>query len=60
MNPDQGWDVISMAVGGAVAIAVVVVFGVPIAKLIRDKLHDRQMRRHFSDTRKRRRRIDTT
>jgi hypothetical protein len=58
MGPDQGWDFISIMLGGTVAFVLVVVFGVPIAKLIRDKLHDRQMRQHFSDTRGRRRRVE--
>ena len=38
---------------GAVVLAVV--FGVPIAIAIRNKVHERHMRQHFSDTRGRRR-----
>jgi hypothetical protein len=55
MSPDQGWDFLSIILGGAVAIVLVVVLGVPIATSIQHKLHKRQMRRHFSDTRGRRR-----
>jgi hypothetical protein len=57
---NQEWDAISIAIGVAVAVALAVILGVPIAKVIRDKLYDRQMRRHFSDTRGRRRRIEET
>jgi hypothetical protein len=55
--PDQGWD-ISIVLGGA-AIVLAIVLGVPIAKFITDKLHERKMRQHFSDTRGRRRRIES-
>jgi len=55
MNPDQGWDLISIILGGAIAIVLVVVLGIPIAKAVQNKLHKRRMRRHFSDTRGRRR-----
>jgi len=41
-------------VGAAGVVLLVVVFGVPIANAIRNKLYERQMRR-FSDTRGRRR-----
>jgi len=58
--PNQGWDVISITVGGAFAVVMVVILGVPIAKLIRDKLYARRMRHHFSDTRGRRRRLEDT
>jgi len=60
MNPDQGWDLISIMLGGAIAIVLVVVLGVPIAKAVQNNLHKSRMRRHFSDTRGRRRRIEET
>jgi hypothetical protein len=53
MNTDTGWDLIVVA--GAGAVVLVVVFGVPIANAIRNMIYERQMRRHFSDTRGRRR-----
>jgi hypothetical protein len=53
MNPDTGWDLI--IVGGAGAVVLFVFFWVPIANAIRNKVYERQMRRHFSDTRGRRR-----
>jgi hypothetical protein len=53
MNPDTGWDLVIM--GGAGAVVLMVVFGVPIANAIRNKVYERQMRQHFSDTRRRRR-----
>jgi hypothetical protein len=56
--PDQGWD-ISIVLGGA-AIVLAIVLSVPTAKFITDKLHERKMRQHFSDTRGRRRRIQET
>jgi hypothetical protein len=59
MNPDQGWDFISIILGGAVTIALVVVLGIPIAKAVQNELHRRRMRQHFSDTRGRRRRIES-
>jgi hypothetical protein len=40
--------------GGAGALVLLVIFGLPIAN-IRNKIYDRKMRRHFSDTRGRRR-----
>jgi hypothetical protein len=55
-SPDQAWDFISIMLGGAGAVALVLILGVPIAKIVRNKLYDRRMRRHFSDTRGRRRR----
>jgi hypothetical protein len=54
MNSDTGWDLI---VNAAVAVVVAVLFGVPIANAIRNKLYERQLRRHFSDTRGRRREV---
>ena len=51
MNSDTGWDLIANA---AIAVVVAVLFGVPIANAIRNKLYERQLRRHFSDTRERR------
>jgi hypothetical protein len=42
-------------VGGAGAVVLLVVFGVRIANAIRNKVYHRKMRRHFSDTRGRRR-----
>jgi hypothetical protein len=59
MTPDQGWD-LSIILGGAICIVLAIVFGVPIARLIADKLHEQRMRQHFSDTRGRRHRIDET
>ena len=53
MNPDTGWDLI--IVGGMGAVVLVVVFGVPIANAICNKVYERRMRQHFSDTRGRRR-----
>jgi hypothetical protein len=50
MSPEQGWDLIWFIAGGAIAL----VFAVPIAHVIRDKLYKRWMRRHFDDTRGRR------
>jgi hypothetical protein len=49
MSPEQTWDLIIIA-GAAIAL----VLAVPIAYVIRDKLHERRMRRHFDDTRGRR------
>jgi hypothetical protein len=57
-SPDQGWDLISIVLGGAAAVALVLVFGVPIVNIVRNRLYDRQMRRHFSDTRGRRRKVE--
>jgi hypothetical protein len=53
MNPDTGWDLILVV--GVGALVLLVLFGVPIAIAIRNKIHERQMREHFSDTRGRRR-----
>jgi hypothetical protein len=50
MSPEQGWDRIWFIAGGAIAFVV----AVPIAYVIRDKLCERRMRRHFDDTRGRR------
>jgi hypothetical protein len=47
MSPEQAWDLIWFIAGGAIAFVV----AVPIAYVIRDKLYERQMRRHFDDTR---------
>ena len=58
MSADQGWDLISIILGGAITIVLVVVLGVLIAKAVQNKLHKRRMRRHFSDTRGRRRRAE--
>jgi hypothetical protein len=54
MSPEQAWDLIWSIVGGEVALVVAGVFAVPIANVIRDKLYERRMRRHFDDTRGRR------
>jgi hypothetical protein len=59
MSPDQGWDLISTIVGGAIAIVLVVLLGIPIAKGAQNILYKRQMRRHFSDTRGRRRTVSS-
>jgi len=40
MTPNQGWDFLSITLSGTVVL--VVILGVPIANLIRDKLHARQ------------------
>jgi len=56
MSPGQGWDFISIILGGAFAIVLAVVLGVPIAKAVQSKRRQRRMRRRFSDTRGRRRR----
>jgi hypothetical protein len=48
MNPDTGWDLIMLG-GGGVALAVLL--AVPIVNAIRDKVYEKQMQRHFSDTR---------
>ena len=58
MSADQGWDLISIILGGAIAIVLVVILGVPITQAVQNKLHKRRMRRHFSDTRGRRRRAE--
>jgi hypothetical protein len=60
MSPDQGWDLITIILGGAITIVLVVVLGVPIVRAIQNILHKRQMRRHFSDTRGRRRKLSST
>ena len=60
MSADQGWDFISIMLGGAGAIALVILLGIPIAKAVQYELHKRRMRRHFSDTRGRRRRVEDT
>jgi len=54
LSPEQAWDLIGFIAGGAIAFVLVVVFAVPIANVIRDKLYKRRMRRHFDDTRGRR------
>jgi hypothetical protein len=53
MNPDTGWD--TLIVGGACVLVLLVIFGVPITNAIRNKIYNRKLRRHFSDTRGRRR-----
>jgi ribosomal protein S27E len=53
MSADQGWIIL----GGVIAIVLVIVLGVPIAKAVQNKLRKGQMRRHFSDTRGLRRRV---
>jgi hypothetical protein len=40
--------------GGGSAVALAVVLAVPIVNAIRDKVYEKQMQRHFSDTRGRR------
>ena len=60
MSADQGWDLITIILGGAVAIALVVIFGVPIATAVQNKLHKKKMRRHFSATRARRGSVEDT
>ena len=50
MSPEQAWDLIWFIAGSAIAV----VFAVPIANAIRDKLYARRLRRHFDDTRGRR------
>jgi hypothetical protein len=50
MSPEQAWDLVWFIAGGAIAFVV----AVPIAYVIRDKLYERRMRRHFDDTRGRR------
>jgi hypothetical protein len=54
MSPEQAWDLIWSIVGGAIALVVAGVFAVPIANVIRDKLYERRIRRHFDDTQGRR------
>lgn len=54
MTPEQAWDLIWMVAGGAIAFVVAVFFAVPIANVVRDKLYERRIRRHFDDTRGRR------
>ena len=54
MSPEQAWDLIWTIVGGGAVVALVLVFGVPIANVVRNKLYERRMRRHFSNTRGRR------
>jgi hypothetical protein len=53
MNPDTGWDLIML--GGVGTVALAVLLAVPIVNTIRDKVYKKQMQRHFSDTRGRRR-----
>ena len=53
VSADQGWIIL----GGAVAIVMAVVLGVPIAKAVQSKRRQRRMRLHFSDTRGLRRRV---
>jgi hypothetical protein len=55
MRPDQGWDFLLIIL---VAIVLVIIFAVPIAKAVQNEIHKRQMRRHFSDTRGRRHRAE--
>jgi len=50
MNVEQAWDLMWSVVGGALAVIGMLL----IADVIRDKLYDRRMRRHFEDTRGRR------
>jgi multisubunit Na+/H+ antiporter MnhB subunit len=48
---EQAWDLLLSFGGGAVvALAVIIFIMLMIAYPVRDKLHDRQMRRHFDDT----------
>ena len=54
MNVEQAWDLMWSIVGGAVVLALAVIGMLLIADVIRDKLYDRRMRRHFEDTRGRR------
>ena len=54
MSPEQAWDLIWFIAGSAILFVVTVVFAVPIANAIRDKLYARRLRRHFDDTRGRR------
>ena len=52
---EQAWDLLLSIGGGAVvALAVIIFIMLMIAYPVRDKLHDRRMRRHFEDTRGRR------
>jgi hypothetical protein len=53
MNPDTGWDLIML--GGVGTVVLAVLLAVPIVNVIRDKVYEKQMQRHFSDTRGRRR-----
>ena len=54
MNVEQAWDLMWSIVGGAVVLTLAVIGMLLIADVIRDKLYDRRMRRHFEDTRGRR------
>ena len=54
MNVEQAWDLMWSIVGGAVVLALAVIGMLLIADVIRDKLYNRRMRRHFEDTRGRR------
>jgi hypothetical protein len=53
---EQAWDLLLSIFGGGavVALAVIIFIMLMIAYPVRDKLHDRRMRRHFDDTRGRR------
>jgi len=50
VNVEQAWDLMWSIVGGAVVLALAVIGMLLIADVIRDKLYDRRMRRHFEDT----------
>jgi len=52
MRPDQGWDFLSIIL--VVAVVLAIILAVPIAMAVKNELHKRRMRRHFSDTRGRR------
>jgi hypothetical protein len=56
MRPDQGWDFLSIIL--VVAVVLAIILAVPIAMAVKNELHKRRMRRHFSDTRGRRRKIE--
>ena len=51
---EQAWDLLLSIFGGGavVALAVIIFIMLMIAYPVRDKLHDRRMRRHFDEDRK--------
>jgi hypothetical protein len=51
---EQAWELIWSVVGGGVLVVLALCIMLMIADVVRDKLHDRRMRRHFDDTRGRR------
>jgi hypothetical protein len=54
MGAEQAWDLLLSIFGGGAVVALAVIIMVMTVDFIRDKLHDRRMRRHFDDTRGRR------